>query len=196
MRIAAAAHKVAAERSFGARKRAAHIGAAGHLEAGVGPGIELGAATVAANIAVDIAAAEHLGYGVARIAIDTAAAERAAHSHFEVGFARQGEHPRAAHPRAGSGSGTVWQFGQMWRQGTTAGHLHALQTRPRGLKALRRKSIVLRRFFVARKACGKSLGEPFDSGGGKAAIRTKRADSFPDSLSLSVDSKPCDCLIP
>jgi hypothetical protein len=89
-----------------------------------------------------------------------------------------------------SGTGTVWQLGRLSCQDTAAARSHALQTLQRALQALRRKSIVLRRFSVARKAYAKLLEEAFDSVGGKAAPRTKHADSFRDSWSLSVHSEP------
>lgn len=177
---AADQRRAAAERSIGARiavavtHMVARIGAAGLLEVEAAPAV--------AHIAVDTAAAGLLGSGAG-----SGAAPVAAHNYFEAALVHPGARRPGAHQGTRSGMEMVSRLGCMPSRGTVAAHSHSLQTRAR---APRRRSVSKRSFSFVRESCGKSLGEAFDSGGGKAAPRTKHADSFRDSWFLSVHSDP------
>src|ERR1700722_17137831 len=185
-RIAAAAHKVAAERSIVART-AARIGAAGLVRPGVDSGVEAAAAPGAANIEVDTAAAGLLGSGAGSGARPAVAHTVVARNYFETAPVHLAA---LEHQGARSGMGMVLQLGRMPCQDSAAAHSPPLQKPARALKRLRRRSVSTRSFYSERETCERSLGGAFDSGGGKAALRRKHADSFRNSWFLSVHSVP------
>ena len=134
-----------------------------------------------ANIAVDIGAADLPGRGALSAAARPEADIAVAHNRLVAAL---------AHPVARSGSVTVWRLGRRSSQSTAAARSHAQQTRPRALQLLRRRSVSERSIYSVRETCERLLGEEFDSVRGNAVLRTKHADSFRDSCSLSVHSEP------